>query len=61
LIGTAESSNTLLKTGVFRDRPDFEEPAYTLCHDDHYLSARWPGDAFTFGERFLELLHGGHC
>ena len=61
LIGNTETSNTLLKTGVFRDRPDFDGPAYTVCHGDHYLSARWPGDAFTFGKRFLALLRGGRC
>jgi hypothetical protein len=24
--------------------------------DGNYLSARWPGDAYTFSYRFLELL-----
>ncbi|MDF0531371.1 type 1 glutamine amidotransferase domain-containing protein [Tsukamurella sp. 8F] len=30
--------------------------AFTVT-DGNYLSARWPGDAYLFGERFLELLN----
>ena len=27
-----------------------------VVQDGHYLSARWPGDAYLFAERFDELL-----
>ena len=30
--------------------------ANDLVQDRNYLSARWPGDAYLFGRRFLELL-----
>ena len=29
-----------------------------VVQDGHYLSARWPGDAYTFARRFVELLEG---
>ncbi|MGW0558003.1 type 1 glutamine amidotransferase domain-containing protein [Streptomyces sp. NPDC002926] len=29
-----------------------------VVQDRNYLSARWPGDAYLFGRRFLELLEG---
>ena len=31
-------------------------PAFVV-RDGNYLSARWPGDAYLFGRRFLDLLH----
>jgi putative intracellular protease/amidase len=30
-------------------------PAFTV-RDDHYLSARWPGDAYLFGEQLVGML-----
>jgi hypothetical protein len=27
-----------------------------VVQDDHYLSARWPGDAYLFAERFRTLI-----
>jgi hypothetical protein len=27
-----------------------------VVQDGHYLSARWPGDAYLFGERFRTLI-----
>lgn len=30
-------------------------PAFTVL-DGHYLSARWPGDAYLFGKQFADLL-----
>ncbi|WP_406002319.1 type 1 glutamine amidotransferase domain-containing protein [Streptomyces sp. NBC_00829] len=32
-----------------------DTPAFVVG-DRHYVSARWPGDAYLFGRRFLELL-----
>jgi putative intracellular protease/amidase len=33
-----------------------DDPAFVV-RDGNYLSARWPGDAYLFSRRFLELLH----
>lgn len=41
------------KRGTADDHTD----AYVL-EDGRYLSARWPGDAYLFGERFVEMLAG---
>lgn len=30
-----------------------------VVQDGHYLSARWPGDAYLFAERFRTLIEGG--
>lgn len=27
-----------------------------LCEDGNYLSARWPGDAFAFADRLVEMI-----
>jgi len=32
-----------------------DRPAFTVV-DGHYVSARWPGDAYLFARRFIELL-----
>jgi hypothetical protein len=32
-----------------------DSPAFAV-QDQNYLSARWPGDAYLFGRRFLDLL-----
>ena len=47
----------LKKIGLLRDRPNDDTPAFTVEHDGHYVSARWPGDAFTFARRFLAILN----
>ena len=59
---TPSFSNTI-KEGFARDRLDWDSPAFlvedgphTVSGRPHYISARWPGDAFTFGKRFLALL-----
>jgi hypothetical protein len=31
-------------------------PAF-VCRDGNYLSARWPGDVFTFGQMFATMLN----
>jgi len=42
---------TLVRRGTATDDP----PAFTL-RDGHYVSARWPGDAYLFTARFREVL-----
>jgi putative intracellular protease/amidase len=42
-------------TPLFRDSPDNLKPGFTV-RDGKYLSARWPGDAHSFGYGFLEIL-----
>jgi putative intracellular protease/amidase len=45
-----------LKTsGLRRDTPDDARPAFVV-DDGNYLSARWPGDAYTFGQTFARKL-----
>ncbi len=41
--------------GMHRDSPDDSAPAF-VCRDGNYLSARWPGDVFTFGKTFAAML-----
>lgn len=40
---------------LFRDNPEHLEHGFTVC-DKNYLSARWPGDAHLFANRFLDLM-----
>jgi hypothetical protein len=42
--------------GRHRDRPDNARPAHVVI-DGNYVSARWPGDAHTFAQRFALVLH----
>jgi putative intracellular protease/amidase len=42
---------------IKRGRPGDHRHAFVV-QDGHYLSARWPGDAYLFAERFDELLTG---
>jgi putative intracellular protease/amidase len=44
---------TLTRRGTATDDTD----AFVV-QDGHYLSARWPGDAYLFGRRYLDLLRG---
>ena len=41
--------------GTQRDSWSDSRPAF-IVQDANYLSARWPGDAFTFARRFAEML-----
>lgn len=41
--------------GLHRDRPDLPGPAFVVT-DGRYVSARWPGDAHSFGRRFVQVL-----
>jgi protease I len=40
---------------LLRDNPAHLDRGFVL-RDRHYLSARWPGDAHSFGHQFVELL-----
>ena len=52
----ADAPDRFRKTGgLSRDRADDERPAFVV-RDGRYVSARWPGDAFTFARRFAEVL-----
>lgn len=41
--------------GLRRDDAAHDDQGFTVL-DGNYLSARWPGDAYTFARRFSELL-----
>jgi len=38
-----------------RDDAESDEAGFTVL-DGNYLSARWPGDAYTFARRFNEMV-----
>jgi putative intracellular protease/amidase len=42
-------------SGLRRDTPEDARPAFVV-DDGNYLSARWPGDAYTFGQTFARKL-----
>jgi hypothetical protein len=42
---------TLIRRGTAAD----DAPAFVV-EDGRYVSARWPGDAYLFAKRFIELL-----
>jgi protease I len=44
-------------TPVFRDSPDHLERGFVV-EDRNYLSARWPGDAYSISTRMAEMLRG---
>ena len=41
--------------GMHRDSENDDRPAFVV-RDGNYVSARWPGDAFTFAKTFMRLL-----
>jgi putative intracellular protease/amidase len=41
--------------GLTRDTFDDERPAFVV-RDGNYVSARWPGDAYTFAKTFAAVL-----
>jgi putative intracellular protease/amidase len=54
------SPHYLQKTsGVWRDQANQSRPAWVV-QDGNYLSARWPGDVYTFSQRFAQLLADQH-
>ena len=42
-------------SGFFRDREDDPTPSWVV-RDGNYVSARWPGDLYTFAESFAQAL-----
>jgi putative intracellular protease/amidase len=46
--------------GRHRDRPGDARPAHVVV-DRNYVSARWPGDAHTFAQRFAAMLSVGQA
>lgn len=42
-------------TPMLRDSPKHLSRGFTV-QDGNYISARWPGDAYSFGLKFLEML-----
>lgn len=50
------SAGFLLKTaGIVRDSLNNAKPAWVV-RDCNYVSARWPGDVFTFAQTFVQVL-----
>lgn len=50
------SAGFLLKTaGIARDSLSNAKPAWVV-RDGNYVSARWPGDVFTFAQTFVQVL-----
>jgi putative intracellular protease/amidase len=43
-------------TGLARDTIDDDSPAFVV-RDRNYVSARWPGDAYTFAKTFAAMLN----
>ena len=41
--------------GFRRDSRATDDRGFTVL-DGNYLSARWPGDAYTFARRFVDLV-----
>ncbi len=53
----AMSANHRKQTsGMHRDTPQDSSPAF-IVRDGNYLSARWPGDVFTFAQTFAAMLN----
>ncbi|TAK26814.1 MAG: thiJ/pfpI-family protein [Myxococcaceae bacterium] len=44
--------------GLHRDTADDARPAFVV-RDGHYVSARWPGDAYTFAKTLADVLAEG--
>ena len=45
----------LQRSGLLRDRANDDRFAWVV-QDGRYLSARWPGDVYTFASRFADML-----
>jgi putative intracellular protease/amidase len=54
-VGRSEPDARIKNDGRHRDRLDDARPAHVVV-DGNYVSARWPGDAHTFAQRFKALL-----
>ncbi|MFZ0387316.1 MAG: hypothetical protein WAL22_16765 [Solirubrobacteraceae bacterium] len=51
----ADRNARIKNDGRHRDRPDNARPAHVVVDRD-YVSARWPGDAHTFAQRFAAVV-----
>jgi putative intracellular protease/amidase len=54
-VDPADRNGRIKNDGRHRDRPDNAKPAHVVV-DGNYVSARWPGDAHTFAQRFTSVL-----
>ena len=55
-----DASDYHMKTsGLSRDSATDSRPAWVVC-DGNYVSARWPGDVFTFATTFARVLRETH-
>lgn len=54
--GTPDAARKM--SGRHRDSPTDERPAFVV-RDGTYVSARWPGDAYTFARTFAAILTAG--
>jgi len=43
---------TIMKGNAYDDSSAF------VCEDENYISARWPGDAYLLGKKFIKLMYG---
>lgn len=59
VIASLSNKSNFLKgpTPLFRDDQEHLERGFVV-RDRNYLSARWPGDAYTFSLEFLKMLEG---
>jgi putative intracellular protease/amidase len=59
-VDPADPDARIKNDGYHRDRPGNSRPAHVVM-DGHYVSARWPGDAHTFAQRFaLSCIGASH-
>jgi putative intracellular protease/amidase len=54
-VDPADRDARIKNDGRHRDRPDNARPAHVIVDRD-YVSARWPGDAHTFAQRFAAVV-----
>jgi putative intracellular protease/amidase len=54
-VDPADRDARIKNDGRHRDRPGNARPAHVVV-DRNYVSARWPGDAHTFAQRFAAVL-----
>lgn len=54
-VDPADPDARIKNDGRHRDRPNNPRPAHVVV-DRNYVSARWPGDAHTFAQRFAATL-----
>jgi len=55
-VNPADPDARIKNDGLHRDRPADSRPSHVVV-DGNYVSARWPGDAHTFAQRFAAVLN----